>query len=197
MQNPWITPTTLEGEAVHLVPLEAAHAEPLIRAAESPETFRYFFWMPKPFTAAGLLPLIQPLIDAPNVLPFCVIDKATDSPVGMSCFLDIRPEHRALEIGSTWLAPSCRGTRFNPEMKLLMLSHAFEDRAAHRLQLKTHSENTQSRRAIEKLGAQYEGALREDILMHDASWRTSVYYSILENEWPSTQARLLKRLAGD
>ena len=112
----------------------------------------------------------------------------------MTTYLDIRPEHRGLEIGMTWYAPSARGTKVNPEAKLLLLEHAFERLDAIRVQLKTDQRNVQSQRAIAKLGAVYEGTLRNHMIFESGYIRNTVMYSITPEEWPSVKQGLLDRL---
>lgn len=114
--------------------------------------------------------------------------------LGTSSFLDIRTAHRGLEIGSTWLHASVWGTSVNPEVKYLMLRHAFEEWKAIRVQLKTDSRNFHSQAAIAKLGATREGVLRHHVIMNDGHLRDTVMFSILAQEWPSVRDRLLERM---
>jgi RimJ/RimL family protein N-acetyltransferase len=100
-----------------------------------------------------------------------------------------------LEIGWTWLAPGVQRTRVNTEAKYLLLKHAFEDLGAVRVQLKTDARNTRSQRAIERLGAVLEGAHRRHMVTWDGHIRDTVYYSILDNEWPDVKRRLEAILA--
>jgi len=103
-------------------------------------------------------------------------------------------QDHGLEIGWTWLAPSVQRTGVNTECKYLLLCHAFEAMGAIRVQLRTHHLNTNSQRAIERLGAVREGVLRNHFIMPDGSYRYSVYYSIIQSEWPSVKARLEKMM---
>lgn len=191
----WVVPVTLEGSAVRLEPLDESHAEELIGAAHSPETFRHFSRGPEPFTADGMRAFIAYLLGPARTVPYCVVERRADARVGITTYLDIRAEHRGLEIGWTWLAPGSRGGRTNPEMKRLMLAHAFETLGAIRVCLKTDERNLLSQNAIAKLGAQREGALRHTMLMPDGFRRTSVMFSILEDEWPRVRDGLDARLA--
>jgi len=99
-----------------------------------------------------------------------------------------RPD--VVEIGATWLAASAQRTRCNTEAKLLMLAHAFDVWQVHRVSLKTDARNMQSRRAIERLGALFEGVRRADMPGSDGSVRDSAYYSIVRAEWPQVRTRL-------
>ena len=188
-------PTVLEGCAVRLEPLRSDHAADLLAAAESDETFRYFPRYPQPWNVDGFRAFIDFLNDEPDRVAFCVIDRSSNKPVGATTFFEIRPAHKTCEIGWTWLASSHRGRRANPEMKRLMLAHAFETKGAARVQLRTDLRNLQSQRAIEKLGAQREGVFRENIVMMDGYRRSTVFYSILAREWPAVRDKLDARLA--
>ncbi len=185
-------PTVLEGKSIRLEPLESRHAADLLKHAEE-DVWRFMFDKPTPWDISGFKEYIR-VRSAGAVVPFAVIDKESGEAVGSSSYLEIRPEHRAVEIGHTWITSSLRGAATNPEMKLLMIQHAFEDLGAVRVQLKTDKRNERSRAAILKLGAKYEGALRNHIIMPDGHRRTTVYYSILPEEWPQVKGGLQARL---
>ena len=187
--------TVLEGNTVRLEPLSLEHAGELLDAAESPETFRYFSRWPQPWTVDGCRAFFAILLENPTVVPFCITLKATGRRVGVTTYLEIRPDHRGCEIGWTWLAPDQRGVRTNPEMKRLMLAHAFDACGAIRVQLKTDLRNLQSQRAIEKLGAVKEGVFRNHVIMLDGYYRSTVMYSMTAEEWPAVRERLDARLA--
>jgi len=120
---------------------------------------------------------------------------ATGEPIGSTSYLDIRPQHRGLEIGRTWIGKRWQGTVVNPESKYLLLRHAFESLGAVRVQFKTDANNIRSQRAIEKLGARREGVLRRYQVRSNGCHRDSVMYSIIDEEWPEVKARLEARLA--
>lgn len=191
----WLGPVTLVGETVRLEPLRPEHAGALLEAAGSPETFRYFSDVPMPWSEEGFRQWIIRRLETEALTPFCVVHLASNRPIGVTTYLDIRPKHRGVEIGWTWLSPSQRGTRTNPEMKRFMLRHAFDEHGAIRVQLKTDLRNLQSQHAIEKLGAQREGVLRDSIVMPDGYLRSTVMYSITATEWPAVRERLDARLA--
>jgi N-acetyltransferase len=130
-----------------------------------------------------------------SAYPFTVILKETGRIVGSTRYLEVRAEHRGVEIGWTWYAPDAWGTVVNPEAKLLLLRHAFEDWKAIRVQFKTDHLNVHSRNAILKLGAKFEGSLRQHRVRSDGTIRDTVMFSILDTEWPAVQAELLERLA--
>ncbi|HEY4312361.1 MAG TPA: GNAT family protein [Pirellulales bacterium] len=184
---------TLSGRVVRLEPLAMSQAEDLVAAA-SPEIFTNTFPPPE-FSPAGFQAVIGYLGSLTDWCPFAIVSQETGKAVGMTCFLDIRPRDRNLEIGFTWIAKALQGTAVNPECKYLLLQHAFEDQHAIRVQLKTDSRNQQSQRAIEKLGAVREGILRRHMIMPDGYIRDTVMYSITDEEWPAVKERLETRLA--
>jgi RimJ/RimL family protein N-acetyltransferase len=187
-----IQPITLEGRAARLEPLAAEHAEGLAEAA-TPELFTYHFPPPE-FTLEGFGALIAYLNAAAGFCPFAIVDRDSKRAIGVTCYLDVRPEHRGLEIGFTWIGKPYHGTRVNPECKYLLMRHAFDDQQAIRVQLKTDLRNHQSQRAIEKLGAVREGVLRKHMIRPDGHQRDSVMYSVTADEWPGVRARLEERL---
>src|SRR5437868_1390747 len=144
-----VEPVTLEGHTVRLEPLGQEHAEALWRLAE-PDLFSYMWIWSKPPTLEAFRANIRRALETPNTRPFAIVLRETGQAVGSTSYLDIRPEHRGLEIGSTWLGKAYQGTQINPENKYLLLRHAFETLDALRVQLKTDGRNFQSRRAIEK-----------------------------------------------
>ena len=189
-------PVVLEGPRVRLEPLRPEHAEDLLAAAADPLVWR---WLPEQIGSRS--DLDRWLEDALRAqaggteYPFAVVDLRSGRAVGSTRYMDVSAAHRAVEVGWTWYAPQAWGTAVNPEAKLLLLGHAFERWEAIRLYLKTDSLNLRSRAAILKLGARYEGDLRNHRIRPDGSYRHSSYYSILDTEWPAVKAGLLARLA--
>lgn len=114
--------------------------------------------------------------------------------VGSTAFMDIRGKDKGLEIGMTWYSPSAQGTHVNPECKFLLLQYAFESWGALRVQLKTDNMNAQSQNALAKLGAHYEGELRNHIIRRDGTVRHTRMYSITREEWPRIKECLRERL---
>ena len=189
------TPVVLTGAGVRLEPLAAGHAADLLRAAADPEIWRY---LPTahPTTLEAMTAFITAARDgmARGELPFAVIQLSSGQAVGSTRYLEIRPADRAIEIGWTWYAREVQRTALNSECKYLLLRHAFETLGALRVQFKTDARNLRSQRAIERLGAVKEGVLRKQRIMHDGHQRDSVYYSILDEEWPAVRAFLEQRL---
>ena len=129
-----------------------------------------------------------------GVVAFAMVDVKTGRVVGRTTFMDIQPEHLGLEIGRTWIARTHQGTAVNPEVKLLMLRHAFERLGAIRVQFTTGASNLHSQGAIAKLGAVKEGVLRRNRILPDGSYRDTVVYSVTAEEWPPVKRRLVERL---
>jgi RimJ/RimL family protein N-acetyltransferase len=193
--SPSLGPVTLEGRYVRLEPLHPRHRAGLAQAADDA---RIWPWMSQnlsdPATLQAWLESGLTEAERGTAYVFVVMLRGQERVVGSTRYLDIRPEHRGVEIGWTWYHPSTWGTMVNPEAKWLLLQHAFEDWGALRVQLKTDHENLRSQAAIKKLGAQYEGTLRHDRIRPDGTLRNSVYFSILAEEWPAVKAGLLDRL---
>jgi len=196
-----IQPTTLHGRHVRLVPLQLEHALGLVAHANDEEIWRY---MPFGFvnTLERMEGLITDLLERQargTDLPFAVaLQSAAMAPaklIGMTRFMSIERHHRGLEVGGSWLGRDFRRTACNTEAKHLLFRHAFETLGCVRLQLKTDARNERSQRAIERIGAVREGILRNNMILHDGYVRSSVYYSIIDVEWPAVRARLEAMLA--
>lgn len=197
MSNQWCAPVVLEGRFIRLEPMSVGHAADLVEAVDD----RMFDLFPGPYfpleqTVEGLTEYIKARITHPATVPFVAIDLESNKAVASSSFFEIQPVHRTLEIGHTWIKEELRGKYVNPEMKLLMLEHAFEDLDAIRVQFRTDKRNVQSQNAILKLGAKFEGAFRNHMIMADGHFRESVFYSIIPEEWPKIKEALLHRLEG-
>jgi RimJ/RimL family protein N-acetyltransferase len=189
-----VKPVVLEGEILRLEPLTRDHF-PALTACTKASFFELFVApVPASDSKQDLCAFFEVLLDLPRTLAFVMVLKETGEVVGSSSYLDIRAEHDGLEIGRTWIAEAHRGTKVNPEAKLLMLQHAFETLHCIRVQLKTDGRNLHSQRAIEKLGAKKEGTLRHHMIMPNGFGRDSVMYSILPDEWESVKAKLRARL---
>jgi RimJ/RimL family protein N-acetyltransferase len=189
-----VEPVALEGRYVRLEPATLDHAGALAEAADE-DTFRYFITGgPATIDEVGIREYIASKLSNPTVRAFSVYSKELDKYVGMTSYMDIRPEHRGLEIGMTWYAREAWGTRVNPECKLLLLGHAFEVLGCVRIQIKTDGRNKHSQAAIAKLGAVYEGTLRKHMIFPNGFVRDTVMYSILPEEWPAVKSALEARL---
>ena len=187
-----ISPVTLTGKYVRLEPMTPAHIPALVDPGRDPSIWTYMLYGPvtdEPAMSAWVGDMLR-LRDAGTDLPFVVIHLASDRVAGATRYLDIRPAHRGLEIGGTWYGPEYQRTAVNTECKYLLLRHAFENLGCIRVQFKTDSRNIRSQKAIERIGAVREGVLRNHMVLLDGSFRNSVYYSILDNEWPGIKTRL-------
>jgi RimJ/RimL family protein N-acetyltransferase len=191
-----IQPVTLTGRVVRLEALSRSHVPELTNAGQDENIWKHMVYGIIQ-TQSQMLELVEELIrrqEKGTDLPFAVIHLPTSQAIGMTRFMDIRPQDRALEIGGTWYAPSYQRTAVNTESKLLLLTHAFEVVGCIRVQFKTDSRNVQSQQALERIGAVREGVLRSHMVLSDGYIRDSVYYSIIASEWPQVKANLIKRL---
>ena len=190
-------PLRLEGEHVCLEPLASSHAELLFNAAgaDAPEIFR---WIPYPmqtiedFEKWVLTAFAEQ--QRGESLVFATREKAAGQVIGSTRFMNISLANRRVEIGSTWIIPRFQRTAVNTEAKYLMLRHAFETLGCIRVELKTDALNEKSRNAILRLGAKQEGIFRKPLMTWTGRARDTVYFSILEEEWPAVKTRLELRL---
>ena len=189
--------TRLPGQVVVLEPLAPRHEEGLyesardmdwswmfVDASRSRDAFRRWFEAALATGESGV------------EVPFATLDAETGEPIGSTRFLALRPEHRGLEIGWTWIRRSRWDSGANVEAKLLQLEHAFERHGCMRVEFKTDARNERSRRALAALPAQFEGVFRKHMLVGDDRdrLRDSAYYSITDDEWPEVKANLRRRL---
>jgi len=182
-------PVTLRGSSVVLEPLTADHAEPLAEIGLEPELWR---WIPTQVTTRDDMRayVAQALEEQRRgvSLPFVII--AQGQVAGSTRYGNIDLVNRRLEIGWTWIAPAYQRTAVNTEAKLLLLTHAFERLGVNRVELKTDALNQKSRTAITRLGAVEEGTFRKHIVTGSGRVRDTVYYSIIDTEWPTVKRRL-------
>ena len=187
-------PCTLAGLSVRLEPLREEHSTALFEAAQKLD----WKWFLNPLrTREDVEARIAEGLrseQANEAYAFAVRLLRSNSVIGSTSYFTIVPKHKRAEIGSTWYVPSVWGTVVNPECKYLLLSHAFDDWGAIRIQLTTDVNNVHSQRAIVKLGAKFEGTMRNNGIRPDWSYRDSMLYSIVASEWPEVKARLLRRI---
>lgn len=190
-----LTPVTLRGRFLTLEPLDERHAPDLFEVMQDAEVCRYLFWAP-PKALDETVTLIREakdLMARRQSLVFAQVWNATGRCVGSTRLLDVRPADRQVEIGSTFLARSHWRGPANTESKLLFLTHCFEALGCVRVALKTDGRNLRSQEAIARLGAVREGVLRRHMSIKGFQ-RDTVYYSILDIEWPAVKARLAGKL---
>lgn len=192
-----IEPVSLDGRHVRLEPLRDGHAAGLFEIGRDASIWT---WMLRvPFTtvdeARELIAGAEALERAGTQLPWAIIEKATGRVAGSTRYLNISHVDRGLEIGHTWLGVAFQRTAVNTECKYLLLRHAFETLGCARVQLKTDALNERSRRAIERIGATFEGVLRKYQLTRGDRIRDTAMYSITDEEWPRVKAKLQDKLA--
>ena len=191
-----VYPVCLTGRVVRLEALSEDHVPELAVAGRDPRIWRYMIYGDVT-TAPAMRRFVWTLLAwqaAGTDLPFAVFHRETGRIVGCTRYLNIRPADRGLEIGGTWYDVDFQRTAVNTECKYLLLYHAFETLGCIRVQLKTDSRNVRSQRAIERLGAVREGVLRNHMILPDGTVRDSIFYSILDEEWPAVRARLEEML---
>ena len=196
--HPTISSFSLEGTHIRLEPLRPEHADLLWGLAKD-HIDDLFRWIPYKLESIDDFHAFNRQVlqeqDRGVSVPFATFERATNRIVGTTRYMNMDLVNRKVEIGSTWIAPAWQRTSVNTEAKYLMLCHAFENWKCLRVELKTDSMNQRSRQAILRLGAKEEGTLRKHMLCWDGRQRDSVYFSILDTEWPEVKARLQQKLA--
>jgi RimJ/RimL family protein N-acetyltransferase len=186
-----VAPVTLEGRHVRLEPLSPAHHGGLAAVGLDEELWR---WIPTPvgtpeemsaYTSTALEEQARGVS-----LPFALIEKSSGRAIGSTRYGNIDRTHHRVEIGWTWVAPAWQRTTMNTEAKYLLLRHAFETLGCIRVELKTDSLNERSRAAILRIGAREEGTFRNHMITASGRIRHTVYFSILDSEWPAVKSRL-------
>jgi RimJ/RimL family protein N-acetyltransferase len=186
----FLQPVTLKGRHATLAPLSTEHLAGLQDAARDGELWKLWYTLiPPPDKMAAEIERRLSLLAKDAMLPFTVLD--VDGRIaGMSTYMNVDGAHRRVEIGSTWYAQRVQRTPLNTECKLMLLTHAFDTLNCIAVEFRTHRLNTQSRRAIERLGAQLDGMLRSHQISPNGSLRDTAVYSIVAAEWPTVKAHL-------
>jgi len=187
---------TLEGKHVRLEPLRVGHIAALNKAAADARIWEFTSAVAR--TPAEMQKYVDLALDwqqAGTAVPFVTMTKDTHEVIGSTRFANIDVANRRAEIGWTWINPKWWRSAINTEAKYLMLRHAFETWKCIRVELKTGTKNVRSRNAILRLGAKEEGILRHHIIQPDGSYRDTVYFSILDEEWPGVKQRLEQGLS--
>jgi RimJ/RimL family protein N-acetyltransferase len=190
---------TLSGQWVRLEPLHESHAADLYASGSDPKVWQFLFRdaLASEDDAREWIAGAQKLAATGEQFPFAIVELRTGRAVGSTRYMDIVPADRRLEIGWTWLAREQWRTPVNTECKFLLLCHAFETLKCLRVQLKTDLRNVRSQQAIERLGAVKEGVLRKHMILSLKRnyQRSSVMYSITDDEWPQVKSRLAAKLS--
>ena len=190
-----VEPCVLDGGCVRLEPLTLAHWPRLSEIGLDEELWRWT--TSRVATPEDMRRYIETAVSWQEqgiALPFATIERSSDAAVGSTRFAAIDRVNRRVEIGWTWVAPTWQRTAINTEAKYLMLRHAFEQMGCIRVELKTNSLNVKSRNAILRIGAKEEGVFRNHMINDDGSIRHTVYYSIIDAEWPEVKRRLEEKL---
>jgi len=196
MIEQWIQhPTSLVGQMVDLIPLEKEHFEELFLAASDKRLWEF---IPTNCSEKEKFYTIYSIAleerEKGNHYPFIIYHKVSKKIIGSTRLFDIVPKDKKLEIGWTWLTQEYWGTPINFECKLLLLTYCFETLKTIRVQIKTSDTNLRSRKAIEKIGAHFEGILRKDRIRDDGTSRNAAYYSIIDDEWETVKINLKIKL---
>lgn len=191
-----VVPVTLSGRHVELQPLAPAHLDDLFEASRDDAVWQ-FLPEHRPETRDAVRAWLDAALlrrDEGRDLPFAIVWRESGKAIGSTRLLDVSPAYRHAEIGWSWLSSAHWRTAANTESKYLLLRHAFETWGCIRVQLKTDLRNERSQRAIERLGAVREGVLRKAVIVKDGYQRSSVYYSIIDDEWPVVKTNLESKL---
>lgn len=185
--------TVLSQYRVALVPLTIQHKDDLAKACQDGELWKInIISVPSPDTVTDYFGKAESMLDR---VAFAVIDEATGKAIGSTSYYNILPKAKRLEIGFTWYAQSYWRTHVNTVCKLVLLTHAFEVLGYQTVGWRTDIDNTQSQRAIERLGAKKDGVIRGDRVRQNGVITDSVIYSLTQFEWPAVKTRLQEKLA--
>ena len=192
----FLEPISLRGAHALLVPLSTKHHDDLVEAVRDGELWKLWYTtVPPPERMRAEIERRLALQAAGTALQFAVLDAASGKAIGLTSYLHVDAANRRLEIGATWYGASRQRSAVNTECKLLLLTHAFEDKACVAVEFRTHLLNRQSRAGIERLGAKLDGVLRNHMIMPNGTLRDTCVYSIIATEWPSVKAHLAWQLA--
>jgi len=188
-----VKPVVLTGKYISLEPMTEAHVPGLTAIGLVDNIWEHMLYG-EMRSDADMSAWVRDILSRPD-LPFVVIHLESGRVAGATRYLNIAPEHRGLEIGGTWYGLEFQRTVVNTECKYLLLKHAFETLGCIRVQFKTDMRNARSQISIERIGAKREGVLRNHIITPNGGYRNSVFYSVLESEWPDVKKQLEERLS--
>jgi len=184
-----VKPVILTGKHVRLEPMTEAHISGLAVIGVGHSFWQYMLYG-NMNTEADMRDWVKDILNRTADVPFVAIHLESGRVAGATRYLNIMPHDRGLEVGGTWYGPEFQRTALNTECKYLLFGHAFETLGAIRLQLKTDSRNERSQKAIERIGAKKEGVLRNHMILPGGYFRHSVFYSVLDTEWPEVKKNL-------
>ena len=195
---PWVSRgQALEGRTLRLEPLEERHFQALWETALDPVVWK---WMPQNVLSqehfSGVFRHLTESMAKGTMFSFAIFDKLSGRCAGSASYLNLDRVNRRVEIGYTWLSPQWQRTRANTEAKYLLLRQAFEVMGCARVEFKTDALNDKSRAALKRIGAKEEGTLRRHMVVQEGRIRDSVYFSILDSEWPAVKKDLEGKMAG-
>lgn len=196
LRSQWYETPDLAGDHVRLVQLHAHHASGVLEAADDDAVFQWLSFG-RPTTPSDATAIVERYLSTPNLVAWAQIDQTSHQLAGLTTYYDIDPAARTVAIGTTWLAKKYWRSPINTEAKLMLLTRAFDVLSTARVVWHTDIKNERSQEAIERLGAQREGVLRKHRIRRDGSWRDTVVYSMLDDEWSSARATLNNRLRSD
>ena len=184
-----VKPVVLEGACLRLEPMSQDHAQGLYNRGRNGADWAF---MPRScfVDQADTRHWIDEALARDNEMPFVIVEIEKNRVVGSTRYLNIRQDHRSLEVGWTWLGQEWLRTGVNTEAKFLLLRHAFERLGCIRVEFKTDERNLRSQKALERIGATREGVLRNHMIVQGGFYRNSVYFSVIEDEWPAVRERL-------
>ncbi|MDO6447514.1 GNAT family protein [Colwellia sp. 1_MG-2023] len=189
-------PTTLFTDKVILRPLSIEHLDEFYQAGAFPDIWRWS--LPDKCTSKEVtknwLIYSEEMMNKGDHVAYAIFDKASEEFVGSTRFCSIKPEDRNIEIGFTFITPTFQRSYINTHAKYCLLKYAFEELAAIRVEFKTHEKNEKSRNAIARLGAKFEGILRNQRILSDGSYRNTAIFSIIDTEWPVVKRNLESKI---
>jgi len=188
----WHESVTLEGHFISLEPLSLGHAPAMLEHFDV-ELVKHLSNAPREPTLEAMQAYIRSLLSAKDRVNWAIFDQASGKMTGRTGYVRINPEYRSLET-TTWIFTPFQGGYANPESKYLLIRHAFEQLKAIRVQFRADARNSRSCKAIEKLGAAFEGVLRKDQIYPNGLIRNTAVYSIIDEEWPQVKRGLEARL---
>jgi RimJ/RimL family protein N-acetyltransferase len=196
MLSDWTNPVRLNGKYVRLEPMTEEHVPDLSLVGLDNSIWQHMLYG-QMHSEADMRAWVRDILSRAAKgadLPFVAVHLESGRVAGATRYLDMRPAHRGLEIGGTWYGLEFQRTAVNTECKYLLLQYAFESLGCIRVQFKADQRNERSLRAIERIGAKREGILRNHMVLPDGRFRNSVYYSILDSEWPMVKVKLEEKL---